>query len=121
MTWSVIMQFNSKSITATFLCLVFVFNPLYASELKWKDLKSLERFLLSEHKNTWKNYGESKKSILHNSAKKKAIKLTKYRKWVKKYLSPKQQKQLKSNFKKMNDKQFKKYMDRLFKKYGRPT
>ncbi|CAA6827902.1 MAG: Unknown protein [uncultured Thiotrichaceae bacterium] len=115
------MRLTTISIAASLLSLLFVLNPLYASDLKWKDLKGLEKFLLSEHKSDWKDYGDSKKTILHNSVKKKAKKLQKYKKWVKKHLSSKQQKVLKDNFKKMSDKQFKKYMDGLFKRYGRPV
>lgn len=115
------MQFKSKPIFAFLFLVLILFNPLHASGYKWKDIKGLEKFLLSEHKSDWNTYGGSKRKFLHTSAKKKAKKLRKYRKWIKKNLSPKQQKQLKKNFKKMSDKQFKKYMNGLFKKHGKPV
>lgn len=113
------MQFTRKFITAFSLSLIILLNPLYASGVEWKELKGLERDLLSEHKSNWSGYGETKRTILFNKANKKANKLRKYRKWEKKHLSAKESKELRKNFKRMNDKQFKKYMDRLFKKYGR--
>lgn len=115
------MHINSKLLVAAFLCLLIFSNPLYAAELKWKDIKGLEKSLLIDHKNEWNSYGKSKKKVLYSSAKKKAKKLRKYKKWIKNNLTPKEKKQLKENFRKMKDKQLKKYMKTLFKKYGKPV
>lgn len=112
------MHLHLKLITTTFLLFFVLLTSLHASAVEWKDLKPFEQFLLSEHKSSWSEYADSKKSFLKGSAEKKAKKIDKYRKWEKKNLSKKEQHQLRVQFKKLSDKQFKGYMDKLFKKYG---